>query len=339
MQLVKSIEYLSSSYILQRKRLFESFAACTNDSDFNILAQEIFRFQEEFNPVFNKYNAYVRSNLDQGSFSFLPISFFKTDIIKTGEWEHEQIYTSSGTTSMERSSHFVSDKRHYLDHTKRIYKHYYGSLEDYCFLCLLPSYLEREGSSLIDMCAHFIDHSQYDESDFYLYNHDQLYETIAKMSGNNIPTVLIGVSYALLDFADSHKIEESNNLVVMKTGGMKGRRKEMNSEELDTILKEAFSVDQIHAEYGMTECLSQLYSKDGKSYQMHPWMKVIITDLTDPFKELEHGKTGRINIIDLANIDSCSFIATDDIGYTVDNSLYIQGRIDNSDLRGCNMLL
>lgn len=329
---------MSNSYQSERKRLLQSFAAISNDNDFWQLAKEIHEFQLKHNEVFKNYNHHISDHLGQLAFSFLPISFFKREAIKTGDWEEETIFTSSGTTGAQ-SQHYVRDKEAYLRNTERIFQHSYGPLNDFTFLCLLPSYLERTGSSLIAMSEHFIKCSDDHRSQFYLYDHEKLYSTILDLKEEEKPTVLLGVSYALLDFTEKYALNWPD-LIVIKTGGMKGRRKEMNSQELDNILKEYLGVRSIHAEYGMTECFSQLYSHNGNSYFLNLYMKAIITDLSDPFHQLPNGKSGRINLIDLANIDTCAFIATDDVGHFNENGeLVVLGRVDNSDLRGCNLLL
>ncbi len=329
---------MSNSYLLERKRLFQSFAAISNDNEFWQLTRAIHKFQLKYNPLFNEYHDQVAQNYSESEFTYLPISFFKSHKIKSGHWKEETRFSSSGTSGV-NSIHQVKNKKFYLKNASIIFQKTYGSLNDYCFVCLLPSYLEREGSSLITMCDHFIKESQIDNSAFYLYDHDKLFRTLTKLKKLNQKTILIGVSYALLDFVESNNIDWSQ-LIVIKTGGMKGRREEMNSSELDSILKVNLGVDFIHAEYGMTECFSQLYSQNGQSYSLNLHMKAKISDMSDPFHMVKKGKSGRINIIDLANIDTVSFIATDDVGYINEkNELVVLGRIDNSDLRGCNMLL
>ncbi|MEE9373208.1 MAG: acyl transferase [Saprospiraceae bacterium] len=321
--------------------MLQSFAACSNDKDFWQLAKEIYDFQILYNPIYSEYdNLTAGLKLEIGNISFLPISFFKTHEIKSGDWTEEGIFTSSGTTGSISSRHFIYDSLFYLNNAAHIFESYYGSIEKTCFLCLLPSYLEREGSSLIAMCQHFIDQSEDDRSAFYLYNHNDLYTILKILKKEKKKTVLLGVSYALLDFAESYKIFSWPDFFVIKTGGMKGKRPEMNSSELDEVLKTSFNTININAEYGMTECFSQLYSINGSTYSQSNFIKVVITDLSDPFVFTNKGKSGRINIIDLANINTCSFIATDDVGYINEHDqVVVQGRIDNSDLRGCNMLL
>jgi len=330
---------LSSSYDVKRKRLYDSLAACASDSDFWNLVAEVFSFQCEYNPLLKEF-VFRTSYSNQNKFRFLPISFFKSHSVKTGEWIEDKVFTSSGTTGLATSSHFVRQEERYLQNTQTIFENAYGALEDYCFLCLLPSYLERDGSSLVSMCDYFISKSNDERSAFYLYDHETLFQTLTELKKECKPTILIGVSYALLDFAEKYEVDSWDQLIVMKTGGMKGRRAEMNMSELDKVLMRSFQVPSIQGEYGMTECLSQLYSKGENIYQENHRMKIILTDLSDPFQSVEIGKTGRVNIIDLANIDSCSFIATDDIGVkSGDGEISILGRIDHSDLRGCNLLL
>lgn len=332
---------MSISYLSQRKRILQSFAACNNDNDFWQTADDIFSFQKKYNPVFKRYLDLTSSSFDHinNRYSFLPIQFYKTSEVKTGEWDPTKVYTSSGTSGFNTSRHYVKDEQWYLSNTQKIFEDHYGSILDTTFLCLLPSYLEREGSSLITMCQHFIANSKSDLSSFYLYDHELLYKTLVSLRNQKEKTVLIGVTYALLDFIKEYQLSFPD-LIVIKTGGMKGRREEMNNSELNHILQQSLGVDQIHGEYGMTECFSQLYSINGRSYGLNQRMKVVISDLTDPFSFVKTGKSGRINLLDIANIDTCSFIATDDVGYIDDEgNLEILGRIDNSDLRGCNMLI
>ncbi len=273
-------------------------------------------------------------------FYFLPISAFKKGSVKTGEWREEKVYNSSGTTSDVTSRHFIRYKSDYLENCKWIFEKAFGGPENWCFLCLLPSYLEREDSSLVDMCQYFVSHSQYEQSGFYLYNYRDLDEKIQLCEKREIPTLLIGVSFALFDYAERYQYTGLEHVRVMKTGGMKGRRVEINDSELDEALMQSFGTGTLFAEYGMTECQSQLYSKNGQSYAQNLRMKVVVSDISDPFCFLEKNRTGRINVVDLANIDSCAFIATDDVGYVDENDeVHILGRLDHSDLRGCNLLL
>ena len=240
---------------------------------------------------------------------------------------------------MINSKHLVTDVSWYEESFRRAFEIFYGDIRDYCILALLPSYLEREGSSLIYMAEDLVKRSNNPDSGFYLYNHDELYQQLKKQQDAKKPTLLIGVTFALLDFVEQYPIDFPE-LIVMETGGMKGRRKEMIREELHQTLCNGFGVDAIHSEYGMTELLSQAYSKGNGIFQCPPWMKIITRDTNDPISSLGNEKTGGINVIDLANINSCSFIATQDLGKVyADGSFEVLGRFDDSDIRGCNLLI
>ena len=251
----------------------------------------------------------------------------------------EITYSSSGTTSTGRSLHYVKDRMAYLDHTVRIFEQFYGSVQDYVFLALLPNYLEREGSSLIDMMQHFISLSKYPESNFYLYNHDRLITQLKQCRDENKPTILFGVSFALMDFAENYKLDYPE-LIIMETGGMKGQRKELTKLEMHQIIKRAFNVSTIHSEYGMTELSSQLYSNGLGVFDQNIYLQAHIHDITDPLSLAPKGKQGIVCLTDLANIDSCSFIMTEDTGYINEhNQLVLTGRLDIAEARGCNLLL
>ncbi|MDB2362245.1 acyl transferase [Flavobacteriales bacterium] len=268
---------------------------------------------------------------------FLPIEFFKSHSIISNDSPIEKTFTSSGTTGQDVSQHHITDLSIYTESFIRGFEHFYGTAEDYRILALLPSYLEREGSSLVYMCSRLIENSQHKESGFYLHNLEDLAKILSQKSEKK--TLLIGVSYALLDLAEQFP-QKLDNVIVMETGGMKGQRKEMIKSELHDVLKKAFQLNAIHSEYGMTELLSQAYSKSNGIFETPPWMKVIIRDTQDPFAILNHQQTGGINIIDLVNINSCSFIATQDLGKTIDEySFELKGRFELSDIRGCNLLI
>ena len=268
---------------------------------------------------------------------FLPIEFFKSHSIISNDSPIEKTFTSSGTTGQDVSQHHITDLSIYTESFIRGFEHFYGTAEDYRILALLPSYLEREGSSLVYMCSRLIENSQHEESGFYLHNLEDLAKILSQKSEKK--TLLIGVSYALLDLAEQFP-QKLDNVIVMETGGMKGQRKEMIKSELHDVLKKAFQLNAIHSEYGMTELLSQAYSKSNGIFETPPWMKVIIRDTQDPFAILNHQQTGGINIIDLVNINSCSFIATQDLGKTIDEySFELKGRFELSDIRGCNLLI
>ncbi|GAA4105087.1 acyl transferase [Mucilaginibacter panaciglaebae] len=270
---------------------------------------------------------------------FLPIEFFKGHHILSSEDEVQVTFTSSGTTGMITSSHYITDISWYEESFRKAFELFYGDIKGYTVLALLPSYLERQGSSLIYMAQDLITQSENPDSGFYLYNYDELAAKLAKQQKAGKPTLLIGVTFALLDFVEQYKINFPQ-LLVMETGGMKGRRKEMIRQELHEALCKGFGVKAIHSEYGMTELLSQAYSKGEGIFACPPWMKVITRDTNDPLSLVTDGKAGGINVIDLANINSCSFIATKDLGKIyADDSFEVLGRFDNADVRGCNLLI
>ncbi len=313
------------------------------DVEFNQLTLDVFRYQAGNNIVYKEYLKYL--NVDVSSINsiqdipFLPIQFFKSKKIITKKIKTQKIFSSSGTTGSSQSKHYVADLGVYEDSYLKGFQKSYGKIEDYVVLALLPSYLERTGSSLIYMVEDFIKRSNYSESDFYLHNLDELYSMLLKLKVSNKKVLLIGVSFALLDFIEKFPIDYPE-LIVMETGGMKGRRKEMIRAELHFLLKKGFGVDKIHSEYGMTELLSQAYSKGNSIFECPNWMKMIIRNAEDPLSYLPDFKVGGVNIIDLANYNSISFIATDDLGKKVgDNKYEILGRFDNSDVRGCNLLI
>jgi hypothetical protein len=273
---------------------------------------------------------------------FLPIEFFKTENIIGGNAAPQITFTSSGTSGAATSRHHVADLCLYEESFTRGFELFYGSAKKYCIVTLLPSYLERKGSSLIYMVESLVRRSEHAQSGFYLYNHEELLKTLFALREKNQPTILIGVSFALLDLAEKlgGGMAAHSNLIVMETGGMKGRRRELPREELHRILCAAFGVKSIHSEYGMTELLSQAYSAGGGKFFTPPWMKVVVRDLYSPFVQAALGATGGVNVIDLANQNSCSFIETQDLGKVFsDGSFEILGRMDKSQLRGCNMLL
>jgi len=269
----------------------------------------------------------------------MPIQFFKSqDIINAG-LESEIVFSSSGTTGMITSKHLVADASLYERSFRLAFEQFYGDVKDLAIVALLPSYLERTGSSLIYMVDDLIKHSEQKESNYFLYNHQDLFEVLQQLKEKGTKTVLFGVTYALLDFVEQYSIDFPE-LIIMETGGMKGKRKEMIREELHAILKAGFGVPAIHSEYGMTELLSQGYSDGEGLFKTPNWMKILIRDTNDPLTLLDNKKTGAINVIDLANYYSCSFIATQDLGkFHQDGSFEILGRFDNSDIRGCNLLV
>ena len=323
-----------------RQKLF----TIASEDDFNTLALDVFRFQLENNAV---YSHFVKSlKTDPSTIShysaipFLPIEFFKTQQVVCGKVSPDDVvFSSSGTTGQITSRHYVRDPGLYRESFLKGFELFYGDVRNYCILALLPSYLERSGSSLVYMFDELIRHSQHPASGFYLHNRDELVEAINKEQQNNQHILLLGVTYALLDLAEEGLVL-SDRVTVMETGGMKGRRKEMIKEEVHAILKAQFGISAIHSEYGMTELLSQAYSRKDGLFECPPWMRVLVRDANDPFSYVRPGRGGGINVIDLANLYSCSFIETKDLGKLHEHNRFeILGRFDNSDLRGCNLMI
>ena len=316
----------------------------SNEHDFEQAALTIFQIQAKNNSVYGQFvqNLGVEpKNVTQiADIPFLPIQFFKSKEIKTGTWQPEITFTSSGTTGATISQHQVKELALYKQSFLAAFKRFYGEPSAYCILALLPAYLERTGSSLVLMADELIKQSSKSQSGFYLNDYLNLIETLKQLAQNNTPTLLLGVSFALLDVAEMLEGFNYPNLIVMETGGMKGRRKELIREELHAILMQAFGTNSIHSEYGMTELLSQAYSKGKGLYQSPPWMKISTRDTTDPLSMVAPGATGGLNVIDLANLYSCSFIATEDLGRVYgDGSFEVLGRFDQSDIRGCNLMV
>jgi phenylacetate-coenzyme A ligase PaaK-like adenylate-forming protein len=314
-----------------------------NETNFEDIALRLFHYQALNNPIYRQYLGYLKrdaakiSTIDQ--IPFLPINFFKNQIVKTGLWNSDKKFSSSGTTGSITSSHLIYDLDFYHTHSRSIFKNFYGDLESFHFLALLPSYLEREGSSLIEMIKNFIIESKSEYSGFYLQNHRELVDQLIALKKKDRTAILWGVSFALLDLAERYELDLSH-CIIMETGGMKGRRKEWIREELHAYLTQRFNVKVIHSEYGMTELMSQAYSLGFGQYQCPSSMQIIIRNINDPFEILPKGKTGGINVIDLANFHSCAFIETQDIGVVNDQGYFeVLGRIDNSDIRGCNLLV
>ncbi|MDB4921465.1 acyl transferase [Mucilaginibacter sp.] len=315
----------------------------TNEQQFNDIALQIFRHQAESCKVYHDFISGLNIVPEKveaiHQIPFLPIEFFKSHAVLSTNMPAEVTFTSSGTTGITTSSHFVTDVSWYTESFRAAFKLFYGDIEDYTILALLPSYLEREGSSLIYMADDLIKQSKNPDSGFYLYNHDELFHQLKKQQEAQKPTLLIGVTFALLDFVEQHTVNFPQ-LTVMETGGMKGRRKEMIREELHQQLCGGFGVNAIHSEYGMTELLSQAYSRGAGIFNCPPWMKIITRDTNDPLDLLQNNKAGGINVIDLANVNSCSFMATQDLGKVhPGGSFEVLGRFDNSDIRGCNLLI
>lgn len=323
--------------------LKERIFSIDNEETFNEVSLEVYGYQKTNCSVYGKYIDLLGKGKTGIShyrqIPFLPIDFFKTQQILTNGQETEIIFSSSGTTGMITSQHHVADVSWYQQSFRSCFQQFYGGVDNIAVLALLPSYLERSGSSLIYMVDDLIERSQHPASGYFLYNHEDLFSRLRELKQSGTKTLLIGVTYALLDFCEQYQIDFPN-LIVMETGGMKGKRKEMIREELHQILTAGFGVDKIHSEYGMTELLSQGYSFGDGIFQTPPWMKVLMRDTNDPLSLTSHGKTGAINVIDLANYYSCSFIATQDLGKLHEEGGFeILGRFDNSDIRGCNLLV
>ena len=321
--------------------LINKIFSCNDKATFEALALELFDYQMENNPIYAPYAALIlKGKIPANIYDipFLPIEFFKQEQIICQGKGVEEIFLSSGTTG-EQSKHLVADLSLYKKSYLRAFQQFYGDINDYCILALLPSYQEREGSSLIYMVDDLIKKSGHPKSGFYLNNLTELSNTIKELEKKGQKTILFGVTFALLDLAAQHP-QHLKHTLIMETGGMKGKRKELLKEEIHQLLQEAFLTENIHSEYGMTELLSQSYSKGKNNFKSPPWMKILIRDVNDPLSIIGNNKTGGINVIDLVNIYSCPFIATQDLGKTFDdNSFSVLGRFNNSDIRGCNLLV
>lgn len=358
-------------YEQQRIEFFQQLQAF-DGTGFERLALEIFRFQAAYNSLYGRYLALLNVDIQAitgiEQIPFLPIQFFKNHEVKTGDWEPETTFTSSGTTGETTSRHHVRNLDFYKKNTVQGFRPFYGDPSEMMVLALLPSYLERTGSSLVVMAEHFIQLSKHLQSGFFLNNVEELVELLsqrplpltpkgeptdpipelASSSGgrgtqtlecSNPQILLLGVSFALLDLAERHSID-LQHVTIMETGGMKGRRREITRSELHDTLKSAFNSPSIHSEYGMTELFSQAYSKGDGLFRPAPTLRAFTREITDPLTPQQPGKTGILNLIDLANLDTCSFIATDDLGRVFpDGSFEVLGRVDNSDMRGCNLMV
>lgn len=315
----------------------------SGQKQFEKTALKVFRHQHENNKVYREFCDFLNVNPQEikslDKIPFLPIGFFKSDEVVSNDNPAQEVFTSSGTTGMTTSRHIVTDVSLYQDSYRRAFSQFYGNIEDYAVLALLPSYLGREGSSLVFMVDDLIKMSNNPDSGFYLHNQDALAEKLVALDQSGQNVLLIGVTYALLDLIESRQFSLQNT-IVMETGGMKGRRKEMIREELHDILCRGFGVPAIHSEYGMTELLSQAYSLGDGVFECPDWMQVLVRDTEDALSYVGYGKTGGINVIDLANINSCAFIATQDLGKKYpDGSFEVLGRFDHSDIRGCNLMV
>ena len=320
-----------------------------SSSGFETLALQVFRFQYDHNELYRRYVQALHVAKDSvdaiHKIPFLPIRFFKSHIVATTQFNAQLVFESSGTTGTVNSRHHVKEASLYHRSFNDAFKKFYGSPADWCILALLPSYLERQGSSLTLMAQELVRMSQHPQSGFFLYEHGQLHALLQQMELQKQKTLLLGVTFALLDFAETHPMQLLHT-VIMETGGMKGRREELTRTELHTILKEKLGLASVHSEYGMTELLSQAYSKGEGIYHCAPWMRALAREEEDPMNVKERSAsgdkplTGVLNIIDLANIYSCSFIATDDLGKLYgDGSFEVLGRMDSSDVRGCSLLV
>lgn len=325
------------------KALENEILTIDSEISFNNLALKVFELQKGKIPI---YNAYIKGLPKEYHFPnhyskipFLPIEFFKTHRVIDPSLDSQITFLSSGTSGVIPSSHYVTDREWYHKVYSATFKQFYGDPSQYCILALLPSYLDREGSSLVEMAKGLIDQSNHPNSGFYLNEYEKLYPLLLELKKKKEKTILIGVTFGLIDFIEDHKLDFSE-LIVMETGGMKGRRKELLREEVHALLKDGFGVEHVHSEYGMTELLSQAYSKQEGVFHAPPQMKVLIRDINDPFSILENEETGGINLIDLGNLYSCSFIATQDLGKKyVNGSFEVLGRFDNADIRGCNLMV
>ena len=305
---------------------------------------EIYNYQKRYNDTYRKFLQIVGRFDSQAAcladIPFCPVSLFKSNDIKTGRWEPEKVFLSSGTTVMERSKHAVREVSFYHQNTAHIWQQYFEDLGEFDFVSLLPNYHENAASSLLSMVAYFMKHSRLGKEQFYLNDTDDLYRYLESSKESRHKTILIGVSFALLSYLDLHAHKDMAHLIVIETGGMKRYREELTRSELHGRLLEGFQSALLCSEYGMTECLSQIYAIGGSQFKLNDRMRTLISDPSDPFCMLPLGRTGRVNIIDLANIDTLSFFATDDIGRMLDGEhVEILGRISNSDLRGCNYLI
>jgi hypothetical protein len=328
----------------ERSKLLSGVENVGNDN-FDALALEVFRYQATNNALYGRFLELLGRNPAQirhwSDIPCLPVSFFKTHTIQSGDWQPETVFSSSSTSGQTPSRHPVRDADFYLRNTLRGFEAVYGSIKGMLILALLPSYLERSGSSLVLMADYFIRASGNPDSGFFLYNHEELLEKLRKNnSSDKQKTLLLGVSFALLDLAEQYDGPPLPDLLVMETGGMKGRRKELTRSELHSTLQAAFGLKNIHSEYGMTEMFSQAWSTGGGIFKPSASLRVFATDVYDPLSPTRPGKTGILNLIDLANVDSCAFMATEDLGKVYpDGTFEVLGRMDAAELRGCNLMI
>jgi len=326
----------------QREHLLEDIRNVSPDT-FGEVALDVFRYQAAFNDIYAQFLDLLRVKppavLAPTDIPHLPIALFKKYLLQSGDWAPARIFTSSGTTGSATSRHPLRNEGWYRENARRAFELQYGPLKGRPVLALLPAYLERTGSSLVFMADDFIQRSEHPESGFFLDDLPALSQKLAKLRNSPTPPLLIGVSFALLDLAEKHP-QPLGKTIVMETGGMKGRRREMTRAELHGTLSAAFQVKHIHSEYGMTELLSQAYAPENGLFLPAPTLRARARDITDPLSAVAPGKTGALNLTDLANLDTVSFIATDDLGRAYPNgSFEVLGRLDASDVRGCNLLV
>lgn len=327
----------------KRSKLFQDlYQLQDNEIDFTTLCLAIYDYQKTNNPLYREYlKAIGGLDIEPQSIqeiAYLPIQFFKSYKVQSGTWVPEKTFLSSGTGG-QQSQHLVRDGSFYRKHTQRIFEAMIGQINDVCFLALLPGYLERKGSSLIEMVDHFIGESGHPDSGFYLNEYESLSSKLDQLNQDAQTVILFGVSFALLDFVDQYQ-PCMDHTIIIETGGMKSSKKEYTKHDILQHLKGKTNAKAIYSEYGMTELLSQAYAKDAIHFDIPPYMSIDVKEITDPFTSCKTGKTGQINIIDLANIDTCAFIQTQDIGrLNADGRFELLGRLDESDIRGCNLLL
>jgi len=326
------------------QRIFE----VKTEKEFEKISLEIFQYQAQYNPIYKKFVEYLKvkpqsvENIEQ--IPFLPIEFFKTEKIVTQYYELDKkdftIFQSSGTTGVNRSTHYIYNINLYKKSFLSGFEQFFGNPNQYTILALLPSYLETGNSSLVYMVNELVKQSQKKGSGFYLYEHDELFKIMKQLDDKNEKAILFGVSYALLDFAEYIKKHHFQNLIIIETGGMKGRKKEITRLELHSRIKNSFLGAKVCSEYGMTEMLSQAYSldKEGK-FKESKTLKILIRDINDPKAFLSNNRVGGINIIDISNLYSCSFLSTQDLGKKDFHGFEVLGRFDNSEIRGCNLLI
>jgi hypothetical protein len=327
----------------EKSAILSSLFSIQNEARFEEIVLEVYRYQSEQCEVYKRFQQYLQVKPEQVTsihqIPFLPIQFFKTQEVISKEVSPSITFTSSATTGTVQSKHRVADLHLYEQSFTKAFHQFYGEVHEYCILALLPNYYEREGSSLVYMVNDLIEKSKKNGSGYFLHQHDVLFETLLQNERVGKKTMLIGVSYALLDFLEKYQMQLKHT-IIMETGGMKGKRAELLKSQLHEELCKGFGVEKIHSEYGMTELLSQAYSKGDGIFETPPWMKILIRDIHAPLSIRHDGRTGGVNVIDLANYYSCSFIATDDLGKKFsDTTFEIVGRIDNSDVRGCNLMI